>query len=152
MDIEVIKQLIKAFNEADLTKLDLKCDDFELKLGKEVEIVAGTPITNTVPVQNTVYNSQIEVGTQTTDSEPMNIESQKVIISPIVGTFYTASSPTAKPFVEVGTQVKKGDVVCIIEAMKLMNEVEADVEGEVVEILVGNEEMVEYGQPLFVLK
>lgn len=152
MDIEVIKQLIKAFNEADLTKLDLKCDDFELKLGKEVEIVAGTPITNTVPVQSTVYNSQIEVGTQTTDSEPMNIESQKVIISPIVGTFYTASSPTAKPFVEVGTQVKKGDVVCIIEAMKLMNEVEADVEGEVVEILVGNEEMVEYGQPLFVLK
>ena len=76
----------------------------------------------------------------------------KSIKSPIVGTFYRAKSPTATPFVEVGSYVHKGDVVCIVEAMKLMNEVEAEEEGEVIEILVGNEEMVEYNQPLILLK
>ena len=76
----------------------------------------------------------------------------KNITSPMVGTFYAASSPDAEPFVKIGTKVKKGDIVCVIEAMKLMNEVEAEEEGEIVEVLIGNEEMVEYGQPLFRLK
>ncbi len=72
-----------------------------------------------------------------------------LVESPIVGTFYSAGSPDAEAFVSVGSKVKKGDVLCIIEAMKLMNEIEADADGEIVEILVENEEGVEYGQPLF---
>lgn len=69
--------------------------------------------------------------------------------SPIVGTYYEAATPDADPFVSVGSKVKKGDTLCIIEAMKLMNEIEADADGEIAEILVKNEEGVEYGQPLF---
>ena len=83
---------------------------------------------------------------------PAEEKGLKTIKAPIVGTFYRAGSPSGKPFVEVGSFVHKGDVICVIEAMKLMNEVEAEEEGEVVEILVENEEMVEYNQPLIVLR
>lgn len=76
----------------------------------------------------------------------------KTINAPMVGTFYSAGAPGAEPFVKVGDHVKKGDVVCVIEAMKLMNEVEAEEDGEIVEILVNNEDMVEYGAPLFVVR
>jgi len=77
------------------------------------------------------------------------IQGGHLVESPIVGTYYNAPSPEADPYVCVGSKVKKGDVLCIIEAMKLMNEIEADQEGEIVEILVENEQGVEYGQPLF---
>lgn len=148
MEVEVVKTLISAFKEADLTKLNLKCDDFELQLEKELT-VKYTPEAAPVmqaPVTAPAQNNQIAA------AEAPKEKAEKVIAAPMVGTFYNAEGPGAKPFVEVGTKVKKGDVVCIIEAMKLMNEVESEVDGEVVEILIGNEEMVEYGQPLFVLK
>ena len=79
-------------------------------------------------------------------------ENYKEIKSPMVGTFYASSSPKAEPFVKVGDKVKKGQVVCIVEAMKLMNEIESEFDGEVVEICKNNEEMVEYGETLFKLK
>lgn len=79
-------------------------------------------------------------------------DNKKYITSPMVGTFYSKPSPDAKPFVEVGSKVKKGDKLCIIEAMKLMNEIEAEEDGEIVEILVKDEEMVDYGKKLFVIK
>ena len=79
-------------------------------------------------------------------------DNKKYITSPMVGTFYSKPSPDAKPFVEVGSKVKKGDKLCIIEAMKLMNEIEAEEDGEIVEILVKDEEMVDYGKPLFKIK
>ena len=153
MEIETIKELIKAFSEAELTKLSLKCEDFELKLGKE-QTIYQTVMTETAPlapsVQSPAYNKDVVM------SEPKMTPAAEVpakaITSPMVGTFYAASSPKAKPFVEVGSKVKKGDVESVIEAMKLMNEVEAEIEGEVVEILAANESMVEFGQPLFILK
>lgn len=153
MNIEMIKALIGEFKSSDLTRLKLNSEGFELELEREKEVVYSAPVTQaiaTMPMAPAQVNS-----TEVTINTP---EAQKeeatgaMITSPMVGTFYNASSPTSKPFVEVGTKVKKGDVVCIIEAMKLMNEVEADQDGEIVEILVGNEEMVEFGQPLFVLK
>ena len=148
MEIETIKELIKAFSEAELTKLSLKCEDFE------EQTIYQTVMTETAPlapsVQSPAYNNDVVM------SEPKMTPAvevpAKAITSPMVGTFYAASSPKAKPFVEVGSKVKKGDVVCVIEAMKLMNEVEAEIEGEVVEILAANESMVEFGQPLFILK
>ncbi|NMM62103.1 acetyl-CoA carboxylase biotin carboxyl carrier protein [Clostridium sp. P21] len=79
-------------------------------------------------------------------------ENIKEVLSPIVGTFYRSSSPDKPVFVEVGSKVKKGDALCIVEAMKLMNEIQSEVDGEVVEILVNNNEMVEYGQPMFKIK
>ncbi|WP_289168346.1 acetyl-CoA carboxylase biotin carboxyl carrier protein, partial [uncultured Parasutterella sp.] len=81
-----------------------------------------------------------------------NTPSGTQVTSPMVGTFYRAPSPGADPFVEVGTQVKKGDTLCIIEAMKLLNEIEAEVSGTVKEILVDNASPVEFGQPLFVIE
>ena len=75
-----------------------------------------------------------------------------IIKSPMVGTFYSKASPTAEAFVKIGSKVKKGDTLCIIEAMKLMNEIESEFDGEVVEILAKDEDMVEYGQALFIIK
>jgi acetyl-CoA carboxylase biotin carboxyl carrier protein len=92
----------------------------------------------------------------TTPHEPKDEESEfppgvEVVKSPIVGTFYRAPSPESPPYVEIGTYVKKGDTLCIIEAMKIMNEIEADTEGKVVKILVENGQPVEFGQPLFLI-
>lgn len=111
------------------------------------------------------YSNTNDQVNQSTQSSQDNLEStisststdtkstpQKSIKAPMVGTFYSASSPGAEPFVKVGDHVKKGDIVCVIEAMKLMNEVEAEEDGEIVEILVNNEDMVEYGQELFVVR
>ncbi len=153
MDIEIIKELIRSFSEAELTSLSLKSEDFELNLSKEKAIyqnvMSGAPIQTQPILQSDIQANGGIVNEPIAPVIPIN---QKAIKSPMVGTFYAASNPKAKPFVEVGSKVKKGDIVCVIEAMKLMNEVEAEIEGEVVEILVANESMVEFGQPLFVLK
>jgi len=106
-------------------------------------------MTELAPVQNEapiVEKSKVSKSVEAKKAEGHIIE------SPIVGTFYHAATPDAKPFVQIGSKVKKGDVLCIIEAMKLMNEIEADIDGEIVEIFVENENAVEYGQPLFRIK
>lgn len=159
MEIEIVKELIDAFKAAELTSLSLKCEAFELKLGKETNKVnvASSNQGMSMPLQmpqtpHTVYTTTgAHTEGENTAAKAGASVNQKVIKSPMVGTFYAASSPTGKPFVEVGSRVKKGDVVCVVEAMKLMNEVEAEEDGEIIEVLVRNEEMVEYGQPLFVL-
>ena len=99
----------------------------------------------TVPDKATVSDNKNEVKKEET------IE-YKVVKSPMVGTFYSKSSPNAKPYVEVGSKVKKGDILCIVEAMKLMNEIESEFDGEIAEICVEDGEMVDYGKPLFKLK
>lgn len=143
MELKEVTSLIEAFNEAGLSSLSLKCEAFELALGKELAIKQMTLERPEIPDQPVVIGERIA---------PEEKIDTKSIKAPMVGTFYAASDPKAKPLVEVGSYVKKGDVVCIIEAMKLMNEVEADVEGEVVSVLVENEELVAYDQPLFILK
>lgn len=157
MEIAEIKELIAAFKDAGMTDLEIKDGDFKLKLGKEInQIVApAAPVAPTVvaaapvaaPVAAVAPAAESAV-VETAAKAPAG----KAIKAPIVGTFYAASSPDAEPFVQVGTRVKKGDVVCVIEAMKLMNEVEAEEDGEIAEILVSNEEMVEFGQPLFTIR
>lgn len=151
MDIEIIKQLVSEFKEAELTRLSLKCESFEIKLEKEKEMVQVAPqqviqSTTHYPVSTTQCESDSPKLYKQEDTEV------KHITSPMVGTFYASSSPETKPFVTIGSRVKKGDIVCIIEAMKLMNEVEAEVDGEIVEIIAKNEQMVEYAQPLFVIR
>ncbi|MGL4345259.1 MAG: acetyl-CoA carboxylase biotin carboxyl carrier protein [Cellulosilyticaceae bacterium] len=150
MTIETIKELISEFKASNLTRLKLNSEGFELELECQKEVVyqaAAMPVATAIPAQ--VNSTEVTINSGEPKKENV---AGAVITSPMVGTFYTSSSPTSKAFAEVGTKVKKGDVVCIIEAMKLMNEVESDQDGEIVEILVGNEEMVEFGQPLFVLK
>ena len=112
--------------------------------------VVEAPVVSTPPIKQ----ATMPMATTTTEelAAATPVVAGTCATAPLVGVFYRASSPDSEPFVKVGQQVKKGDVLCIIEAMKLMNEVEAEVDGEVVEILVGDEEMVEYGQNLFVIR
>ena len=159
MDVELIKTLMQNFRELELTDFSLKCDEFELKLGKEINVITQPTVDFSKPVMPlNVADSLMANGGQISEGKVQTVENTdskatlKSIKSPIVGTFYRAKSPTATPFVEVGSYVHKGVVVCIEEAMKLMNEVEAEEEGEVIEILVGNEDMVEYNLALILLK
>lgn len=150
MNIDLIKELIGEFKDSDLTKLKLNVEGFELELEREKEIAyasgsiqMGTPLVTNMPSATT----EVNINTESTGAPRGN-----KITAPLVGTFYLSSSPGQEPFVKIGSRVKKGDTVCIIEAMKLMNEVEADSDGVITEILVENESMVEYGQPLFVIQ
>lgn len=105
---------------------------------------------------NTITNKQTKIEEKEIKIENLKNEdieeNLKIVKSPMVGTFYESATPTAKPFVKVGDKVKKGQVLCIIEAMKLMNELESEYDGEIVEICVENEDIVDYGMPLFKIK
>lgn len=147
MDIKLIKELMNEFKESDLTKIKLKSDEFEFELERTVQMVPMVQPSIT-PVPQQVATAQINIEAP---GESKAISGNQ-IKSPMVGTFYLSSAPDKPPFVQVGSKVKKGDTICIIEAMKLMNEVEADRDGEIVEILVENEAMVEFDQPMFIIK
>ena len=147
MDIKEIKQLMEAFAKNGLTKLELSQGDFSIKLKKETtEVkVVQSPETIAAPV---VSMPQPEISENQNDGD----ENLIYITSPIIGTFYRAPSPDSDPYVEVGSRVKKGDVLCIVEAMKIMNEIESEYDGVIVKIFPKNAESVEYGQKLFALK
>ena len=154
--VDELKALIQAFKEGGLTELDLKDRDFELTLKKECQNIAVQTVSpqasaeRIVQVEPEIIAENIvreEAVTQVIEEIPGNI-----VESPIVGTFYSAANPDSEPFAKIGQMVKKGDVLCIVEAMKLMNEIEAEYDGEIVEIYVENEEMVEFGQPLFKIR
>ena len=145
MDIKLVKELINEFKECDLTRIKLKNNEFELELERSTSIQVA-PTSMMTPQ---VATAQININEQ----KPVEEKVEGITIkSPMVGTFYRASSPDQPPFVQVGSKVQKGDTICIIEAMKLMNEVEAEQDGEIIEILVENEEMVEFDQPIFRIK
>ena len=138
MEINEIMKLIQAVSDYGLSSFELEEGNIKIALKKEK--TTGTVQMSGVP-EETVQMTEKK-------AEP-DIGSDKVMTSPLVGTFYSASSPDAESFVKVGDHVKKGQVLGIIEAMKLMNEIESDFDGIVEAILVNNEEVVEYGQPLF---
>ena len=134
MEYGKIKQLIEDMGNSKLSKIEIEFSDgTKIKMKKEIECGAKIeqPIIS-IPVIN--ENAKEEFN---------------VVKSPMVGTFYAKPSPTSESYVEEGKRVKKGDVLCIIEAMKLMNEIESEFDGEIKEILVKDGEMVEYGKPLF---
>ncbi|MGM0523234.1 MAG: acetyl-CoA carboxylase biotin carboxyl carrier protein [Bacillota bacterium] len=154
--IAELKELIEAMDQSTLTELALEQDNQTLTLKKEQKVT----VTETVPAQ-----APTQVAKETVPSppsqQPVNDEIQDnantkaydyVIKSPMVGTFYLTSSPDSDPFVSVGDTIKDNTTVCIIEAMKLFNEIEAEVDGEIIEILAKNGELVEYNQPLFGIK
>ena len=153
MEIKEIIQLIEAVSENSLTSFELEQGNTKIsikKKGPKVVQVAGAAGSVTGPAEEvvTVLDAQVQPA-----AEPKKAAgdsgADKVVTSHLVGTFYSASSPDAEPFVKEGDTVKKGQVLGIIEAMKLMNEIESEYDGVVEAVLVGNEEVVEYGQPLF---
>lgn len=158
MTIDEIVTLIQAVSENGLTSFEYEEGNQKLVLKKKKKKVS--PMTMAVPAAQPEQGAAISAGVSSVgnisggeqEKEPVDIGSDNVVVSPLVGTFYASSSPEAEPFVKVGDHVKKGQVLGIIEAMKLMNEVEADCEGVVEEVLVENEQMVEFGQPLFKIR
>ena len=163
MEINDILKLIEAVSEHGLTSFVLEENGSKISMKKEKEVITVTAapaviapaaadardISGTAPSGPAGYMAPAVSAAGTEMSSSESIGSDKVVTSPLVGTFYNAASPDSDAFVSVGDTVKKGQVLGIIEAMKLMNEIESEYDGVVEAVLVNNEEVVEYGQPLF---
>ena len=150
MEYEKIKQLMEDMGNSKLTAIDIDFPD-GTKISMKKEEKQVIQMTESVPVEKLSSKEEVKVENRKENSEEKT-EEGNIVKSPMVGTFYLKPSPTSAPYVEVGQKVKKGDVLCIIEAMKLMNEIESEFDGEIKEILVKDEETVEYGKPLFIIK
>ncbi|OUO81261.1 acetyl-CoA carboxylase, biotin carboxyl carrier protein [Blautia sp. An249] len=149
MEFEKIVKLIQTVSDSSLTQFQIQDGDLKLSMKKDVKYVCAP---ETEMAASVISQAEPAAAPQKQESEPKSEISGNVVKSPLVGTFYEASSPDADPFVKVGDTVRVGQVLGIVEAMKLMNEIESEFEGTVKEILVKNEQMVEYGQPLFVIE
>ena len=152
MEINEIMKLVQAVSEYGLTSFELEEGNMRISLKREKEVVLANPLSGTADkmfVSAAPAETSLPAVNKQTAQKPEDIGADQVVTSPLVGVFYAASSPDAEPFVKVGDTVKKGQVLGIIEAMKLMNEIESEMDGVVEAVLVKNEETVEYGQPLF---
>ncbi|MFR2534882.1 MAG: acetyl-CoA carboxylase biotin carboxyl carrier protein [Clostridia bacterium] len=149
MNYEDIKKLIEDMGESKIDTLDIEFPEgikISMKKNQTIvkEIVEKQDKTPSIIVNQEQNRNIVE--------ETTPVEDYKIVKSPMVGTFYSSNSPKEEAFVKVGDKIKKGQVLCIIEAMKLMNEIESEFDGEVVQICAKNEDMVEYGAPLFKIK
>lgn len=160
MNINEIKDLISLIDKSTLSYFEFKTENISLKLDKSITRQLNTDFKENsfLNIENKVEeatevkrenkkNEEIYINKE--DKGKKTIESGKIITSPMVGTFYAAPSPDSDPFVSKGIEVKKGTILCIIEAMKLMNEIESEESGTILEVLVKDGDMVEYGTPLF---
>jgi acetyl-CoA carboxylase biotin carboxyl carrier protein len=161
MNQKELKELIDFLIEKDISEFELERGDVKVRIKRGVETAAPV-ITHAVPMATVAMASPLAQASQSAappapasasvSPAPAAEEELHAVKSPIVGTFYEAPGPGALPFVKPGDQVAAGQVLCIIEAMKLMNEIESDKSGEVVKVLVSNGQPVEYGQPLFAIR
>ncbi|UCH66811.1 MAG: acetyl-CoA carboxylase biotin carboxyl carrier protein [Ignavibacterium sp.] len=155
MDLNLIKKLVKIVDTSGITDLEIEEDGLRVKVAKKNRNSHGTAQQTVVQTETFTTPSPVPVAE---DEKPVAKEIEEVpantheINSPIVGTFYRAPAPDADSYVQIGDMVSAGQVLCIIEAMKLMNEIESDVSGKVVKVLVENGKPVEYNQPLFLIE
>jgi acetyl-CoA carboxylase biotin carboxyl carrier protein len=161
MNSKEIKELIEFLIEKDVTEFELERGDVKMRIkrGQEVHMVQApmapmmaAPVQTGVPMAAPGQAAFSAAAPPPAAPVPAVEEGLHMVKSPIVGTYYEAPSPGAPPFIKPGDQVTSGQVLCIVEAMKLMNEIESDVTGEVVKLLVANGQPVEYGQPLFAIR
>lgn len=154
--IEEIKEIITALDNSSVTEVELTCGNGEkikLKKRNEVKVVAAEPVEIPVAPVAPVVPVAPAASQAAPAAEVAPAETEgKEIKSPMVGVFYAAASPDSEPYVQVGQTVKKGDTLCIIEAMKLMNEINAEESGVITEICAKNGDLVQFGQPLFKIK
>lgn len=154
MDIKKIKAIVDMIKESGIAELEITEGEEKLRVtcvtqnSAQIQYAAPAPIQVAVPAAPVAQHAAVAAPAEVKVEAP---SLGLTIDSPMVGTFYRSSSPTSNPFVEVGQEVKVGQVLCIIEAMKLMNQIEADKAGVIKEILVSDGSPVEYGQPLFVI-
>jgi len=147
-DIQDLQQLIEFLKEHGVAEFDLEREDVKVRLKFAQPVAPVVSFAAPAAVQATPLAAPVAAASAVVPAAPAE-ENLHIIKSPIVGTFYGSPSPGAAPFVSAGERVEKGQVICIVEAMKLMNEIEADATGEIVKVLVTNGQPVEYGQPLF---
>ncbi|CAE6506406.1 MAG TPA: acetyl-CoA carboxylase biotin carboxyl carrier protein [Nitrosomonas nitrosa] len=151
MDLRKLKKLIELVEEYNIAELEITEGEDKVrinKFGHPPQTHSATP--QYYPPSAPSNINAVDSASETDDSKP-NLPEGHIVKSPMVGTFYRASAPGTKPFVEVGQTVKVGDTLCIIEAMKLLNEIEADKNGVIKAILLENGQPVEYGEPLFII-
>ncbi len=151
MDLRKLKTLIDLVSESNVSELEITEAEGKVRIvkgGGAMPMVAYGPAQVAAPV---VQSAPAAAPVAAVPAAPA-VPAGHVVKSPMVGTFYRSPSPGAKPFVEIGSQIKEGETICIIEAMKILNEIEADKSGTVVQMLSDNGEAVEYGQPLFVIE
>jgi acetyl-CoA carboxylase biotin carboxyl carrier protein len=150
MDLNLIKKLIRIFDSSEITDLEIEQEGFRIKIAKKTRTFHGGSRPHVVlPPASAEEDLNEVISAKKTETK---VETTHEIRSPIVGTFYRAPAPDADPYVQVGDIVTKGSVLCIVEAMKLMNEIESDVDGRIVKILVDNGKPVEFNQPLFLVQ
>ena len=151
MEYKEIKQLMEDMENSSLSSLDISLPDgTKISIQKENNVETKNytvQSSKTVKIENNEKEEQ-----KIFESKTSNNENRKIVKAPMVGTFYLKPSPTSEAYVEIGKTVKKGDTLCIIEAMKLMNEIESEFDGKIIEICVKDGEAVEYGKPLFVIE
>lgn len=159
MDYKDIKKLIDDMGNSNLDSLEIEFPEgikISMTKNSNKQVIVASSGANVIegsaPMTVPVVQERQETSLIMQEQENSKEENYKIIKSPMVGTFYASSSPDKEAFVKVGDKVKKGQVVCIVEAMKLMNEIESEFDGEVIEVCVSNEDMVEYGTPLFKIK
>lgn len=157
MEYDKIKQLMEDMGNSKLTSINIDFPDGTKismkKEEKQIVKVLETQEMSENKKSNEVNSNASNSGTNEENNKEDKVEENcNIVKSPMVGTFYLKPSPDSEPYVQIGQKVKKGDTLCIIEAMKLMNEIESEFDGEIVEILLKDGEMVEYGKPLFKIK
>jgi acetyl-CoA carboxylase biotin carboxyl carrier protein len=149
MDLRKLKTLIDLVSESNVSELEITEAEGKVRI---VKGPVGGPVAVATPVMVAAPSATVPATPVAAAPAEAPLASGHIVKSPMVGTFYTASSPEAKPFVQVGSVVKEGDTICIIEAMKILNEIEADKSGTVTRVMVDNGQAVEYGQPLFMIE
>lgn len=156
MELKEIKELIKLVSEYGVSEVEVEKGDFKIAIKKTYEGVAGAPVVS-IPVAPVIQSAPVvpaaAIPATTPPAAPVASDAHLITIkSPMIGTFYSSASPDKPAFVKPGDEIKVGKVVCIIEAMKLFNEIESEVSGRIVKVLVENSSPVEYDQPLFLVE
>ncbi|TVR29634.1 MAG: acetyl-CoA carboxylase biotin carboxyl carrier protein [Balneolaceae bacterium] len=155
MDLKLVKKLLDLIAETELNEVEIQEGDFKVRVKKTSDSPAPAPMQYQMPAQSNAPQPQSAHNPSPSQDAPEAKEKEpagEVVKSPIVGTYYEAPSPDSDPFVKVGDQVKEGETLCIVEAMKIMNEIEAEFSGTIQKILVNDAQPVEFDQPLFIIK
>jgi acetyl-CoA carboxylase biotin carboxyl carrier protein len=150
MDIRKVKKLIELLEESGISELEISEGEESVRISRHPRMTMQAPMAAPLPAHASPVFAPATPATSAGEHKPR--VDDHTVTSPMVGTYYSASSPGAKTFVEIGTEVKVGQILCIIEAMKMMNQIESDKAGRVTAILAKNGEPVEFGQPLFIIE
>jgi acetyl-CoA carboxylase biotin carboxyl carrier protein len=152
MDLRKLKTLIDLVSESNVSELEITEAEGKVRIVKSSGVAMAAPVMMAAPVAAVPQVTAAPVAEAAPAAEAPAVAAGHTVKSPMVGTFYRSSSPGAAPFVQIGSVVKEGDTLCIVEAMKILNEIESDKAGTVTQILCENGQAVEYGQPLFIIE